>query len=188
MKKCTICSNEVIAKDIRIKCCSPECSKINYKQYQKEFHTREIYKEYQKDYDKRLRKHRSSYINSDKRKKYIIEWRKGVKWKNYKKKWDSTPKGRIYLFNKWRRRRARKNNIIEIFTQEEWQQMKEVTKGVCPRCNKHVGLDYITLDHIYALVLAYKDFLNTGVKRIYNIKDIQPLCGKCNSSKCAKPE
>ena len=47
-----------------------------------------------------------------------------------------------------------------------------------------VGLEFgimkLTLDHIYPVSKAYKDYLNTGTKRIYSINEIQPLCLTCN--------
>jgi hypothetical protein len=44
----------------------------------------------------------------------------------------------------------------------------------------------LSLDHIYSLLKSYDDFLRTGVKRIYTIDDIQPLCKSCNSTKQCK--
>jgi 5-methylcytosine-specific restriction endonuclease McrA len=64
--------------------------------------------------------------------------------------------------------------------------MKEVTQGVCPCCKRNVGLSYITLDHIYPISKANDDYKRTGVKRVYTIDDIQPLCRSCNSSKLTK--
>ena len=93
------------------------------------------------------------------------------------KKWDKN--NPIKLFAKQRRRRAKINDFYEIFTNEEWETMKNKTKGVCPKCKIYVGVDKITLDHIFPISKAPKGL-------IYTIKDIQPLCMSCNSSKGAK--
>ena len=45
------------------------------------------------------------------------------------------------------------------------------------------NLHKLTLDHIFALYWANIYFKQTGIKYIYTIKDIQPLCLTCNSSK-----
>jgi len=71
---------------------------------------------------------------------------------------------------------ARKSNIIETFSNEEWLQKLKDTFGVCPKCNKYVGIAHLTLDHIYPISKAEQG-------QIYTIDDVQPLCHGCNSSK-----
>ena len=68
------------------------------------------------------------------------------------------------------------NNIIEIFTNQEWLNKLEKTKGFCPKCNDWVGVARLTLDHIYPISKAKEG-------QIYTIKDVQPLCKRCNCSK-----
>ena len=75
------------------------------------------------------------------------------------------------------------DKIIEDFSNKEWLAKLEVTKGVCLDCDNYIGVAHLTLDHIYPVSRAYKDFLKTGIKRIYTINDVQPLCKSCNSSK-----
>jgi 5-methylcytosine-specific restriction endonuclease McrA len=57
------------------------------------------------------------------------------------------------------------------------------TNGICPSCQKDIGINKLTIDHIYPLSLANEDFKITGIKRIYTIDDVQPLCFSCNASK-----
>jgi hypothetical protein len=147
------------------------------KDYLKKYRQTEKYKQAQRLYEKS--EQRIKYKQSDDYKKVRQRY-----WKSEKfKMWRKTPAERLNQLRCHLNRQAAKYNIIELFSMKEWQQMKEATKGICPCCNKDVGLDYITLDHIYAISLAYNDFLRTNIKRVYTIKDIQPLCGSCNSSK-----
>ena len=81
--------------------------------------------------------------------------------------------------------RAAKMNIIETFTKKELKNKIELCNGRCPKCNKPFDnkIHLITIDHIYPVSLAYKDYISTGIKRVYSIEDITPLCKSCNSSK-----
>jgi len=77
-----------------------------------------------------------------------------------------------------RKRRANKNKIIELFTQEEWEYKKQDAGGTCPNCKLYVGLNNLQLDHIFPISKAENN-------RIYFIDDIQPLCKNCNVRKGA---
>jgi 5-methylcytosine-specific restriction endonuclease McrA len=74
------------------------------------------------------------------------------------------------------RRRYRLNNISQTFTSVEWAKKVRRTKGICPRCKKQFELSKLTLDHIVPVSKAPLGF-------VYTIKDIQPLCLSCNTSK-----
>ena len=86
------------------------------------------------------------------------------------------------MMRKWKRK-ASENNIVEKFTQKEWKNKLKKSKGICLNCNKNIGIKKLQLDHIYPVFLASKDYLKTNIKRIYTIKDVQPLCKSCNSGK-----
>jgi 5-methylcytosine-specific restriction endonuclease McrA len=60
------------------------------------------------------------------------------------------------------------------FSQNEWEELVELTGGVCVRCLKSDVK--LTQDHIVPLSKG----------GINNISNIQPLCGPCNSSKGTK--
>lgn len=118
------------------------------------------------------------------------EWVKNNKYKRLKTsyRYQKSKKGRMNSKNCNRRYRAAKNNIIEIWTEDEWQNKLKQTNGICPKCNKQVDISKLTLDHIYPVSIANKDYFNSGNKRIYSIKDIQPLCNICNIKKRDKDE
>ena len=50
-------------------------------------------------------------------------------------------------------------------------------------CESSVRIDKLTLDHIYPVSKALKDYNKTQIKRVYTINDVQPLCKRCNCSK-----
>ena len=77
------------------------------------------------------------------------------------------------------RRRGYLKNIKHLFTTLEWKDKLEKTSGICPSCNTYIGIEKLTLDHIYPVSKA-------EVGRIYTINDIQPLCIDCNNRKNAK--
>jgi hypothetical protein len=77
---------------------------------------------------------------------------------------------------KSRERRALLKNIVEIFTENEWVAKKNATNGICPSCNTFVGIEKLTLDHIFPVSKAEEG-------RIYTIDDVQPLCKPCNARK-----
>jgi 5-methylcytosine-specific restriction endonuclease McrA len=82
-------------------------------------------------------------------------------------------------------RRLRKKKIIVNYTISEWRNKLRLSDGVCLMCNVAVGIENLTLDHIYPVRLAYIDYCKTGRSRVYTIDDIQPLCRNCNSRKSA---
>lgn len=82
-------------------------------------------------------------------------------------------------------RREAENNCIHSFSKEEWKQKCEATNGICLSCNKPFDnkLHKLTLDHIFALYWANIYFKQTGIKFVYNIEQVQPMCLSCNCSK-----
>jgi hypothetical protein len=103
--------------------------------------------------------------------------------KNKQRKYNKTDVGKIVSKEHTRKRRAIKNNIIELFLTSEWNKKLKQLNYKCVVCNKQKKL---TLDHIYPLSKANEDYLKTGIKRVYTINDVQPLCFSCNSSKSNK--
>jgi len=103
------------------------------------------------------------------------------KYKEAVKQYRCTPEGKLTTERMWRKRRANKANVVEQYTIDEWNKMKNDSGGICSMCNKNVGINKITLDHIYPISKAEPG-------RIYTITDIQPICGGCNSRKNNKLE
>ena len=62
------------------------------------------------------------------------------------------------------------------FNYKQWYGKVLLTKGYCPKCKKFIGINKLTLDHIFPLSKAPKGLT-------YTINDVQPLCKSCNSRK-----
>jgi len=167
---------------------------INRKEYDNSEFRKNKHKEWRQS--KIGKKYMKKYNASDKAIEQRKEYMKSERGKDLRKKYDAyekrklarkayrqTEKGKEVFRMLVRRREAKKNNCIHSFSTEEWQNKIKAGNGICPECNKNVGINKITMDHIYPLSKANEDFLNTGIKRIYTIKDIEPLCLSCNSSK-----
>jgi 5-methylcytosine-specific restriction endonuclease McrA len=58
-------------------------------------------------------------------------------------------------------------------TQIEWHDMKQYFKNTCAKCFGNTRLTHVEKDHIIPIYLGGSD----------SIKNIQPLCAHCNSSK-----
>jgi 5-methylcytosine-specific restriction endonuclease McrA len=163
--------NSYIKKRYEIK--NEEIKEKAKKFYQK--HKSKIIKQ-TKEYNKR---------HKEEKQEYVKEYRKNHKEKirKQRKGYLQTPNGAEASRKASRKRRAYKNNIIEAYTQKEWTEKLNKTKGICPECKRNVGIDKLQLDHIYPISKASEDFKKIGVKKVYKIDDVQPLCINCNSSK-----
>lgn len=138
-----------------------------------------------KEYDKKRR-----ILKRDKLKAQEEKYRKSpigiLNNKKRIKKYMQTEKGRALHTIMHNKRREAQNSVITSYSKNDWLNIKRKTEGNCPCCKKYVGLNNISLDHIYPLTKAKADFLKTGTKRIYTSNDIQALCRSCNSSKYNK--
>lgn len=76
-------------------------------------------------------------------------------------------------------RRIREKQHPDLFSEKEWQLKLKKSKGFCNICKKYFGIKKLTKDHIIPLSKALKNFK-------YKIKDVQPLCIKCNKIKNKK--
>jgi len=116
---------------------------------------------------------------------YRKKWRpeNKIKFDVYKKRWvDENPEKVRELSILYRnKRRLLENSMIHDYTFEQWQNKKQQTNGICPKCSNYIGINKLTLDHIIPISKAPKGF-------VYTINDIQPLCKKCNCSKHTKIE
>lgn len=75
-----------------------------------------------------------------------------------------------------RKRRNLKYGAQGNHTEEEWIKVKEYFNFTCPSCTKKEPIIKLTRDHIIPLNKGGSD----------DIKNIQPLCGSCNSRKNVK--
>lgn len=88
----------------------------------------------------------------------------------------------IFLFNKddgkkrnrrLRRERLKRARSKGTHSDEEWNDMKEFFDHTCVNCFGESGIDYVEKDHIIPLYQGGSD----------HIRNLQPLCAKCNSGK-----
>ena len=160
---CKKCKEEIQKtgnRQIYCKKCKPEIEKKHYKKYSRK---------YRKNNEGHLKDYHRDYNNAHKKER-----------KEYHKNYRKTTHGKKVMRKCARNRRNRKKTIIESFTKEEWYRKLLATKGICSKCKINVGIDKLTLNHIYPVIKAYKDFLKTGIKKVYTIKDIEPCCKNCN--------
>jgi 5-methylcytosine-specific restriction endonuclease McrA len=122
--------------------------------------------------DKAKQRYHANKDNINKKRKRSYEKRR----KEWDKKYDKTIKGKLRRAKSNRKRKVQVKFIMETFTAKEWETKVIETKGYCPKCKKKVGIENLTLDHIYPISKAEQG-------RVYTIKDVQPLCMGCNASK-----
>lgn len=94
--------------------------------------------------------------------------------KEYARKWRAKNPDRSRL--NVHRRRIRLLNAIGTHTLKQWELLIELTGYICVCCKRPDSEIRLTIDHIIPLIKGGTD----------NIDNIQPLCGKCNSSKGTK--
>lgn len=74
------------------------------------------------------------------------------------------------------RRRARKQLAPGSFTAEEWHNLCRLYDFSCLSCQLQMRYDELTVDHVIPLSVGGTNWL----------KNLQPLCSSCNSSKHTK--
>jgi 5-methylcytosine-specific restriction endonuclease McrA len=155
------------------------------KEYIKKYHKSERYKEYIKKYQQseKFKEAQKKYQQSEKFKEAQKKYQKTESYKLNKQTYKKTPIAKQQKIIDSNKRREAKNNCIHSFTREEWKQKCDAVNGVCQNCNKYIGTDKLTLDHIFPISKANEEFKLTGIKRVYTINDVQPLCRTCNSIK-----
>jgi hypothetical protein len=164
-KKCIICGKVFeTKKNIQITC-GKEC-KIRHDNNSERHKLSKIRYENSKKGIATLK----NYKNSE---EYDITMRKS------RKKWIKNNRTKYVEIQLRRRKRVIEMNITHSFSYDEWQNKLNNTKGICPgyKVEPHfVGIDNLTTDHNPPVSKAPKNFT-------YTIKDVQPLCIKCNSRK-----
>ena len=112
MKTCIICGKSFDARG-KAKCCSPECSEENKREYQKKWkeENREYHREYHKKWYDENREYKREYDKKryNENREYLLEYQK--KWKEenreykreYMKKWrEENPEYKREYMKKWR--------------------------------------------------------------------------------------
>lgn len=153
---------------------------LKRKKYKKIYNNTELYKSTQKKYQK---SERGKQLHKIAAKRY---WQ-SPKGKQTIRQYIKSPIGKYIAMQQQLKRKDYLNNCIHGFTKEEWAHKLISTKGICScpihRGNRYVGIKKLTLDHIFALYWANEYFKQTGVKFIYTIDDVKPICRTCNCSK-----
>lgn len=175
---CRICGKKISYKNGIPFYCKNCRGEVRNRRFKYRYHNDTIFRE---RVDATAKKYRQN--NKKKLNKYWSNWRKTKTGKESWKKYKKTENYKIKVYKRRLKVREMFKNIKHTFSMKEWSNMRNNTKGICPQCKVTVGLDNIQLDHIYPVSVAYKDFLKTGIKRIYTINDIQPLCSLCNREK-----
>lgn len=207
VRKCKICGKEFIPKEkaYRQIYCSKRCNKKAYyyspkgqiqrknalkrvmhkyrtnrkfrDRWRKKCHRYAISKNGKKHNDE----YRKKYRKTEKGKLADLKYRKSNKRKVSLTRYTHSEKGRANGLRHHLKRKEILKGIVHEFTQEEWLQKVKDTFGVCPRCDKYIGIRKLSLDHIIPISKVEKG-------QVYTINDVQPLCRSCNSSKNGKVE
>lgn len=159
---CVICKKHFIKNNSNQKYCSLKCRKIVKKRYVQSPAGKLVgYKAMKK------------YFLSKKGKKAL---RKGMK------KYYQTPRGEFTHAMSRVKHREAKNNIISMYSKNQWIDKVKQVHGVCPQCGKRFrgpGRP-LSIEHSYPVSFANRDFILTGIRRRYTIDDVEPICLSCN--------
>lgn len=194
-KQCRICNKTFIADKSIYVYCSEECSKIGLQKYLKQYKQKDKYRNYlaSDKYKQDMQTYRDGhkeekrlygkvYNTSDAYKVSHNKYRMSEKGKIFYKKWNQSPVAKHIQRMAKLRRKEKINNCIHSFTKEQWNQKVELTKGICPCCYERFNNNIfkLSLDHTPSLSSANKKFKLTGIKQVYTINEINPLCLRCN--------
>lgn len=97
----------------------------------------------------------------------------------HNKEYRKTPRGREIVRKIKRLRYEKKKGVKTMYSLKEWKLKLAMTKGICPNCNKFIGIDKLTLDHNPPLAIVPEGF-------VYTINEVFPLCHSCNAKKGKK--
>lgn len=175
-----ICSNKVRKRFICADCGSEAffndfskkygvCKSCLMKQVEKDIKTKSL----ERSLNKQWHPMNIRLLNKGYRQKEDVKLKKKQWAREY---YSNSERGKIKKKGYKQKRRAKRHDIVEAFTDEEWLAKKSDTFGVCPGCGKYIGIGNMTKDHIFPLSKAEPG-------RIYTINDVQALCKSCNSKK-----
>ncbi len=123
---------------------------------------------------------RKKYRNTTEGKLSDLKYARSSKRKASLYTYTQSFKGKLNSLRASLKRREAMGSIMHTFTLDQWVNKLKQAHGICKKCKNHRDL---TLDHIYPVSKAQKDYEKTNIKRIYTINDVEPLCLRCNISK-----
>jgi len=197
IKQCVVCGSEFLSRKSNQIYCKQRCngwatyhrhktsiSLVNKRRYHKELKNNNNFllkrKIYRKKYYHAEKNQERILIKRKEEKKIRKKWDKKYrmtdKCKTTQKKYNHTYKGKVCAYNQRMKRKDNLKKVVNHFSGLEWFLKVYKTHGFCPICDKHIGVDNLTLDHIIPISKAPNEF-------IYTINDVQPLCKSCNSRK-----
>jgi len=176
LKVCIVCGREFDAQN-KAKCCSPECSKYHNGEYNRQYKSTPKARERQ-----RQRRSTPEYKRYERQLSATVWRKKYMREYGYRRR--ATAKFREYGRIKTHNRRARKRNLPNTFTPEQWRHALDYFHGCCAVCGRQMndlfGEFYPAADHW--IPLSYKGKDNPGT----TATNIIPLChgvGGCNNKK-----
>jgi hypothetical protein len=200
LKICIVCNKNYNPNNGNQKCCSPECSKISRKRYSIRYEIKRCKSRkrrlWKKQYEKTAKRieyvalYRQSLAYIQNQRKYEDKIGRQERKKIIYKKWIKTKSGKLSIVIRNQKRQEAKNNCTHSYTKEEWKKKCLLIGHKCPICNSLFDkkIHKISLDHIFPLSEANKQYKKTKIKKIYTINDVQPICLRCNIVKHNKIE
>jgi hypothetical protein len=162
ISKCGICKKKFIKSHHLQKYCSKRCI-VKRRRIYEQSPSRKIV-----NY-----KAQSKYFRTKKGKKSLM---KGIR------KYRQTPRGKYTVALSRIKHREAKNNIISLYSKNQWIDKVKDVHGICPQCGKRFRAPgrALSIEHGYPVSFANRDFIRTGIRRTYTIDDVEPLCMSCN--------
>lgn len=196
-KQCMFCHKEFFANHLGLNYCSKECKRLRRAEsIRKKFDStpRKLIKKECVICQKDFTTYNNSIIKFCSKKCAQIYDTINNKYKRYRQTesykynkhiYKKTPNGKIQKIIGRHKRREAFNNCIHQFSRKEWELKCEATKGICPCCCElfNTGASKLSLDHTPSLSSANKKFKLTGIKQVYTINEVSPLCLRCNAIK-----
>lgn len=179
-KICKVC-NKNFKTVTRREYCSSECIKIHRKQYHKKLNNTENRKKLRRlTQQKWIRTNKGKDYNKIYMHDYSKQYRENPKnrelIKGYQKKYYQTEAGKIKIYLKVYKRRARLKQVIHEDYKDWLKELLSHKYFICHWCGKKFSIDKLTLDHVIPISKGGSD----------TKENLVPACKHCNSTKQAR--
>lgn len=203
MLVCLHCGNVFSPKsrcNLNQKYCSLNCCKyVNQKRWYKKASEGRYHIKYYLEHKSQIRLNQKRYENQEsakrlkrkaeakperklKKKIYTKSYQQRLDVREKRKKWardfKKTPKGRLKakIDNQLRRAKILNSPISKLSRKEwraKWNEIRDATRGKCLLCNRIVGIENMSMDHVVPLSKG----------GAHEISNIIAICKRCNSKK-----